>query len=140
MIKDPNSITQNEVEDEPATSKRPVNRRFLLFKIDLFVLSFVCLQYWINYVDRVGFTNAYISGMKEDLNMVGNDLTLSNTVFTIGYIVGMIPNNLILLCIPPRIWLSFCTLAWGLLTLGMYRVTSFKPVSYTHLDVYKRQL
>ena len=37
-----------------------VNKRYLLFKIDLFVLSFVCLQYWINYVDRVGFTNAYI--------------------------------------------------------------------------------
>ncbi|KOH00687.1 Fen2p [Saccharomyces eubayanus] len=128
MIKEANSITQNEVEGEPTTSKRPVNRRFLLFKIDMFVLSFVCLQYWINYVDRVGFTNAYISGMKEDLNMVGNDLTLSNTVFMIGYIVGMVPNNLILLCIPPRIWLSFCTFAWGLLTLGMYRVTSFKQI------------
>lgn len=66
--------------------------------------------------------------MKEDLKMVGNDLTVSNTVFMIGYIVGMVPNNLMLLCVPPRIWLSFCTFAWGLLTLGMYKVTSFKHI------------
>lgn len=128
MMKESKSITQHEVERESVSSKRAIKKRLLLFKVDLFVLSFVCLQYWINYVDRVGFTNAYISGMKEDLKMVGNDLTVSNTVFMIGYIVGMVPNNLMLLCVPPRIWLSFCTFAWGLLTLGMYKVTSFKHI------------
>lgn len=117
-----------EVMPDVEKRQKPINERFLLFKIDLFVLSFVCLQYWINYVDRVGFTNAYVSGMKQDLNMVGNDFTVANTCFTVGYVIGMIPNNLMLLVIPPRIWLSFCTFSWGLLTLGMYHVTDFRQV------------
>lgn len=130
MIKDP-TFERREEEifsdaHEVPNPKKKLSERYLIFKIDLFVLSFVCLQYWINYVDRVGFVNAYISGMKEDLNFVNNDINITNTCFTIGYILGMLPNNLMLLVVPPRIWLSFCTFVWGLLTLGMFRVSSFK--------------
>lgn len=120
-------IKSKEVDKYIDSTKRNLTKwqkRRLFFKIDVFVLSFVCLQYWINYVDRVGFNNAYVSGMKESLNMQGDDLNITATCFTVGYIVSMIPHNLLLLVIPPRIWLSFCTLAWGVLTLGMYKVNS----------------
>lgn len=100
----------------------------LLFKIDCFVLTFVCLNYWVNYLDRSNLANAYVSGMQEDLNMVGDEYNIINTVFTVGYIVGMIPNNLILLKVQPRYWLSFCLLGWGLLTLALYKVTSYKQI------------
>lgn len=30
-------------------------------------------------------TNAYVSGMKEDLGFEGNQLNLINTIFTVGY-------------------------------------------------------
>ncbi|CCD22238.1 Fen2p NDAI_0A00800 [Naumovozyma dairenensis CBS 421] len=130
MIKEPVSSVGTDLEcmskDTKDASTKPIKKWFLLLKIDIFVLSFVCLQYWINYVDRVGFTNAYVSGMKEDLNMKGDDLNITTTCFTIGYIIGMLPHNLILLVVPPRLWLSFCTFAWGLLTLGMFKVNSFK--------------
>ncbi|EDO18990.1 hypothetical protein Kpol_2002p61 [Vanderwaltozyma polyspora DSM 70294] len=125
--KDNISVRETRSENDDGSFKEhKINKRFVLFKIDLFVLSFVCLQYWINYVDRVGFTNAYVSGMKEDLNMTGNDISITNTCFTVGYVVGMLPNNLMLLIVPPRLWLSFCTFSWGLLTLGMYKVTSYQ--------------
>lgn len=100
----------------------------LLFKIDCFVLTFVCFNYWVNYLDRSNLSNAYVSGMQEDLNMVGNEFNVINTVFTVGYIVGMVPNNLILLKIQPRYWLSFCLLGWGLLTLGLYKVSNYKQI------------
>ncbi|SCW00331.1 LAFE_0C01838g1_1 [Lachancea fermentati] len=104
--------------------KDPKERKLLL-KIDCLVMTYVCLNYWINYVDRSNLANAYVSGMKEDLNMVGDQYNIINTCFTVGYVVGMIPNNLILLKVPPRYWLSFCSLAWALLTLGMYKVSSY---------------
>lgn len=127
-LKTPNMHAKELKKDEEVleVSRTRINERFLLFKIDLFVLSFVCLQYWINYVDRVGFVNAYVSGMQHDLSLKGDDFNLINTCFTVGYVIGMIPNNLILLVIQPRIWLSFCTLAWGILTLSMYKVTTFQ--------------
>lgn len=128
MIKTPEVVAtkQDVVSTQEPEEKKQINKRFLLFKIDVFVLSFVCLQYWINYVDRVGFNNAYVSGMKEDLNMKKDDLNVTLTCFTVGYVVGMLPNNLILLVVPPRLWLSFCTFSWGLLTLGMFKITSFE--------------
>lgn len=100
----------------------------LLVKIDWFVLSFCCLVYWVNYLDRLNLSNAYVSGMKEDLHMKGDEFNIINTCFNIGYIVALIPHNLILLKIRPRYWLPFCSFAWGLLTLGMYKATNYKQL------------
>lgn len=100
----------------------------LLVKIDWFVLSFACLLYWINYVDRLNVANAYVSGMQEDLHMVGNQYNLINTAFNVGYTIFLIPNNLLLLKIRPKYWLTFCAFAWGVLTLSIYKVTSYKQI------------
>lgn len=110
---------------EPPESKEESR---LLLKIDLLVLSYVCLNYWINYVDRTNLSNAYVSGMKEDLNFKGDEFNTVNTCFVVGYIIGMIPHNIILLRASPRYWLAFCGFSWGLLTLGMYKVTSVKQL------------
>jgi ACS family pantothenate transporter-like MFS transporter len=56
----------------------------LLRKIDAFILSFCCLCYFANYLDRSNLNNAYVSGMKEELNFKGNQLNVINTVFTVG--------------------------------------------------------
>lgn len=105
----------------------PAERK-LLFKIDWFVLSYVCSVYWVNYLDRSNVSNAYVSGMKADLNMKGDEFNVINTVFTVGYIVGMVPNNIMLLKVRPKYWLTFCCAAWGLLTLGLYKVHSYRQI------------
>ncbi|EMG50184.1 FEN2 Pantothenate transporter FEN2 [Candida maltosa Xu316] len=102
--------------------------RSYLLKIDGFVLSYVCLLYWLNYLSRANLSNAYVSGMQEDLNMKGNEFNIINTCFNVGYIVAMIPHNLILLKVRPRYWLSFCAFAWGVLTLSLYKVHDYKQV------------
>lgn len=63
-------------------------------------------------LDRANLNNAYVSGMREDLNMVGNDITIINTIFWCGYFLGQIPNNLAMQYFRPRIWMPFCMLAW----------------------------
>lgn len=110
-----------------AKPANPVEAR-LLVKIDWFVLSFACLLYWVNYLDRLNLSNAYVSGMKEDLSMHKDEFNIINTCFNVGYIVALIPHNLILLRIRPRIWLSFCSLAWGFLTFAMAWVHSYKAL------------
>ncbi len=54
------------------------------YGIDFFILTFCCLMYFTNYLDRSNLANAYVSGMKEDLGFVGNQYNVINTVFTVG--------------------------------------------------------
>ncbi|KAG5301302.1 pantothenate transporter [Histoplasma ohiense] len=89
----------------------------LLRKIDFFILTFCCLMYFANYLDRTNLNNAYVSGMKEDLNFKGNQLNLINTIFTVGYILGQVPSNLALIHFKPRIFFPSMMLFWGGLTM-----------------------
>lgn len=41
-------------------------------------------------LDRSNLANAYVSGMKEDLNFQGNQFNQVNTVFTVGYVYSRI--------------------------------------------------
>ncbi len=99
----------------PAPTKM---ERRLIVKIDFFIMTYVCLMYWVNYLDRANLSSAYVSGAKEDLNFKGTQLNQINTIFYGGYLLGQIPNNLILQRVPPRIWLPFTCACWGFLTLG----------------------
>ncbi|KAJ6623551.1 major facilitator superfamily domain-containing protein [Mycena sp. CBHHK59/15] len=100
--------------------------RKLLFKVDWFVLSFVCLQYFSNYLDRANRANAYVSGMKEALDMTGHDFNNVNSMFTVGYTIAQIPQNLLLHVIPPRILFPMNTLIWGSLTMVTAAATNVR--------------
>lgn len=95
-----------------------IEERRLIVKIDFFILTFICLLYWCNYLDRANLNNAYISGMREALNFQGTQLNKINTIFYGGYLLGQIPNNLILQKVRPGIWLPTTCLIWGFFTLG----------------------
>ncbi|KAJ9651983.1 hypothetical protein H2198_008762 [Neophaeococcomyces mojaviensis] len=99
----------------PAATKA---ERHLIFKIDFFILTYVCLMYWCNYLDRANLNNAYVSGMREDLKFKGTQLNQINTIFYGGYLLGQIPNNIIMQRVRPRIWLPITCLCWGFFTLG----------------------
>ncbi|EEH44829.1 uncharacterized protein PADG_01118 [Paracoccidioides brasiliensis Pb18] len=98
------------------TESRP-GEAALLRKIDFFILTFCCLMYFANYLDRSNLNNAYVSGMKEDLNFQGKQLNLINTIFTVGYILGQVPSNLALIYFKPRIFFPCMMLFWGGLTM-----------------------
>ncbi|KAL7420600.1 hypothetical protein Q5752_004551 [Cryptotrichosporon argae] len=102
---------------------KDAKERRLLVKLDLVILSYVSLA---TYLDRANLANAYVSGMKEDVDFQGNDYTYAGSMFTAGYIIGQWPSALILSSgrVPPRVWFPFCVFAWGLLTLGLAFVTT----------------
>lgn len=63
-------------------------------------LSSLWLPWRVADLDRANLANAYVSGMKEALNMTGHDLNTVNSLFTVGYTIGMIPQNLLLQVVP----------------------------------------
>ncbi|ORY23115.1 major facilitator superfamily domain-containing protein [Naematelia encephala] len=113
--------------------KDPEERK-LLRKIDGAILSYVCLSYFTNYLDRANLANAYVTGMREAVGcrspwltvclpcqVKGNDYTYAGSCFTAGYIIGQYPSALVLSSnrVSPRIWFPFCGACWGLLTIGL---------------------
>ncbi|GAA5959973.1 hypothetical protein JCM21900_001446 [Sporobolomyces salmonicolor] len=96
--------------------------RHLLYKLDAVLVTFCALGYFLKYLDQSNLSSAFVSGMKEDLNMYGNELTTAISVWTVGYCVGQIPSNLILTRVSPRWWLPFLEIVWGICTLSTYKV------------------
>ena len=61
-------------------SKNAVERK-LLRKVDMVLMPYICLGYFVNYLDRSNLTNAYVTGMREQLHFKGNDFTLAGTLY-----------------------------------------------------------
>lgn len=104
---------------EPGTSKED---KLLIFKLDWFLLSFSCLYFFIKQLDQNNISNAYVSGMKEELGFgPGNELSWMNTYFNIGSIIGGPISNLVLTVVRPRYWLPSCLTAWSLFVLFLFK-------------------
>lgn len=90
----------------------------LLRKLDLSILSIGCLGFFLKYLDQGNIANAYVSGMKEDLKMYGNEYTYAQTAYTCAYAVMQIPSTLIVQKIKPSYWLALMELGWGIFTFA----------------------
>ncbi|KAF3065162.1 Pantothenate transporter liz1 [Daldinia childiae] len=108
--------TRSKLREYFHTEYQPGEQK-LVQKIDFFILTFCCLSYFTNYLDRSNLSNAYVSGMKEDLGFVGDQLNQINTCFTVGYVIGQIPANLSLHYIKPRYFFPACMFIWACLTM-----------------------
>lgn len=98
---------------EPGRSKEEVH---FVQRLDICVLAILSLGYFIKNLDQTNISNAYVSGMKEDLKMNGNQLNLIDVAWTSGYVIGQIPSQIILTKVRPSIWIPSCELVWTLLT------------------------
>ncbi|KAI5924146.1 pantothenate transporter liz1 [Camillea tinctor] len=99
------------------TFDKSPEERYFLFKLDGVILTFASLGYFIKYLDQVNVNSAFVSGMKEDLGLYGNQLNYMVTCWTVGYVIGEIPSNMLLTKIRPSIWIPACEVVWSVLTI-----------------------
>ncbi|KAJ8117944.1 hypothetical protein OPT61_g975 [Boeremia exigua] len=92
--------------------------RVLLRKLDFSILTIGCLGFFLKYLDQGNLSNAYVSGMQEDLKMYGNEYTYAVTCYTVAYAVMQIPSNIIIQYIRPSYWLAAMEIAWGTFTFA----------------------
>ncbi|KAF1956320.1 pantothenate transporter liz1 [Byssothecium circinans] len=92
--------------------------RKLLRKLDFSILTIGCVGFFLKYLDQANIVNVYVSGMQEDLHMVGNEYTYAITCYTVAYAVMQIPSNIIIQYIRPSYWLAAMEIAWGTFTFA----------------------
>ncbi|KAH8675048.1 major facilitator superfamily domain-containing protein [Ilyonectria robusta] len=110
------------------TWELPPEQRWMLFKVDAFVLTFASIGYFLKNIDQTNVNNAFLSGMKEDLNMFGNELVTSTSIWTVGYVIGQIPSNLLLTRVSPRWVIPSLEVGWGVATICTSSVKSYKAL------------
>ncbi|EFQ31072.1 major facilitator superfamily transporter [Colletotrichum graminicola] len=103
--------------------KSPEERKFM-FKLDAVILTFASLGYFIKNLDQININNAFVSGMKEDMQLFGNELNYMQTCWTVGYVLGEIPSNILLTRVRPSIWIPACECTWAVLTILMIKCTN----------------
>lgn len=99
--------------------------RKLLFKLDLIILVYGCISFFAKFLDQTNITNAYVSGMKEDLSLYGNELNWLNITYLSGYVLGQIP-FLLLMSRPKfsKYVLPTLEILYGICTFCQSRITN----------------
>ncbi|WZH49407.1 Transmembrane transporter transporter Liz1p [Fusarium acuminatum] len=67
---------------------------------------------------RQAFANAYVAGLKESLDLSGNQYNVLLSMASAGMLVGQIPSSIIIHKIRPRIWMSSMVVVWAGLTMA----------------------
>ncbi|KAJ5180174.1 hypothetical protein N7492_003384 [Penicillium capsulatum] len=95
----------------------PEERRFIS-KIDFFILTWSGFSYFSKNLNSMNLSNAYVSGMKEELNVVGNEYQTFTTMWTIGYVISQIPSQMISTRVRLSLWCPSWELLWVLVTFA----------------------
>lgn len=96
----------------------------LLIKLDILLTFYSFVVYWVKYLDQTNLNNAYVTNMREDIGMKGNDLVVVQALFTVGSCVFQLPFMYLFVHVPLNIMLPVMDLGWGLFTLLTYRANS----------------
>ncbi|KAF5592004.1 transmembrane transporter Liz1p [Fusarium subglutinans] len=91
--------------------------RRLIRKLDFFIL-YPWRSSDVGVTDRQAFANAYVAGLKEALNLSGNQYNVLLSMASAGMLVGQIPSSIIIHKIRPRIWMSSMVVVWAGLTMA----------------------
>ncbi|ERT01302.1 hypothetical protein HMPREF1624_02545 [Sporothrix schenckii ATCC 58251] len=128
---------------------------YFLTKLDLTLISASALGVMCRYIDQVNITNAFNSGMKEDLNLYGNQLNYANAIWSAAYVFGQVPSNLLLTRVNVPLYVAFLEFAWSAFTfahagvhnvnqlycfrffVGLFEAGHFPAVMYIASSYYK---
>ncbi|KAK9361690.1 major facilitator superfamily domain-containing protein [Lipomyces starkeyi] len=101
------------------TFQKPPKERKFVQRLDFYLLLYSMVSFIIKTLDSGNISNAFVSGMKEELALNQQERNLFNTAFDLGGLIGAIPSQFILIRIRPSIWLPTCEIIWSLLVMGM---------------------
>jgi len=91
----------------------------VLRKVAFRLMPFLCLLYFVNYLDRVNIGFAGPNGMNDELGMTATVFGFASGIFFLGYLVLEVPSNLALHKFGARRWLARIMITWGIVATAM---------------------
>ncbi|KAJ8103582.1 major facilitator superfamily domain-containing protein [Lipomyces tetrasporus] len=94
------------------TAAKPPEEKKFLNKIDATILVYIMLSYLIKTLDAGNVQTAFVSGMREDLRLYGQELNLFTTYYNIGFLVASYPAMLMMTWFRPSIVVPSMEILW----------------------------
>ncbi|OCF31598.1 hypothetical protein I316_06797 [Kwoniella heveanensis BCC8398] len=113
--------------DSDYYEKSDADRR-LVFKLDCYMLTALTIGWWLKNLDQNNLANAYVSGMKEDLNIQANQYTYMGTIYNAVVAAMQIPSSFIIMKVRPSWFLAACEIGWGIFTFAQAGANSYQAM------------
>lgn len=97
--------------------------RALLSKLDVTLLPYFSLVWFLFGVTRASYSSAYISGMKEALGFQGKEYNYMTTAYLVVYAVCQMPGTSLLTIYRPKYIFVAANVTWSILTLITFKMT-----------------
>lgn len=100
----------------------------LVRKLDIRLLPILILLFILNILDRNAIANARLGGLEEDLGLTGVQYQTAVMAVWAGYISMMVPSNLLLSVIKPRVYIPLVVAIWGIVAGSSGFTSSFAGI------------
>ncbi|KAL4882035.1 major facilitator superfamily domain-containing protein [Aspergillus karnatakaensis] len=98
----------------------------LVRKIDTHLMPLLIISYGLQYLDKTSLSYSAILGIREDLNLQGQDFSWASGIFYIGYLAASYPISLGFVRFPLGRYLSLLIFIWGVI-LTLHAVAEDYP-------------
>ncbi|OQD90016.1 hypothetical protein PENANT_c002G09519 [Penicillium antarcticum] len=96
-----------------AVQATPEEERKLLWKLDLFLIPLMGIAYFLQFLDKLALSQATLFGLRQDLNMHGNEYSWASAIFYFGYFAWSWPSSYIIVRLPIGKYLAASVFLWG---------------------------
>ncbi|TGO38294.1 hypothetical protein BHYA_0078g00470 [Botrytis hyacinthi] len=99
--------------------RKAIDRR-LVWKLDLYLIPWLCILYLLAFLDRTNIGNAKIDGLQKDLHkMSTGKYNASLSIFFVSYSIFEPLTNVLLKRLRPSIFIPIIMTIWGVAMLSM---------------------
>ncbi|TKA66846.1 hypothetical protein B0A49_07218 [Cryomyces minteri] len=120
--------SEEEQQDVGEEEREQALEHQLLRKVDLRLCTIAGILCSLDLLDSGVISSASVTSMISDLDLSGNRYSVSIFIFTIASIAFQLPSTIAVRTFGPRIWFSFSTISFGLITLCSGFVQTWKQM------------
>ncbi|KAI0852649.1 MFS transporter [Daldinia vernicosa] len=110
-----------------------VAEKRLVRKLDLYILPVPWFMLFFNFLDRSTIVNGKLDGLDKQLHMKGYQYNTCVAIFSVGYIAGQVPSNIIINRVRPSYFMAGFMTAWSITTLCTFLVRDYKTMLVARL-------
>lgn len=96
----------------------------LVRKIDLYILPFMCLVFFAQYLDKQSMSYSLIFGLAKDLKFTSHDISWCSTIFSLGQLGANFVFTYLMTIIPRAPMTGVCVVIWSICCLCLAAPTT----------------